>query len=376
MMFSRGLPTWRALASLGHGSRGLASRGAVAAPAGAGEAHQRGAFRGRGFPQRALVAASFAAAAAAPFAAPRSSCEEQGNPQPSASSSEQRWIDDPQANDDGSCRGIELVAMIRAGNIQSILQKLETLPHVDTPLTKAGSTALAIACALGNLKLVNVLLKNGADPAKPDSDGVTCVMRACAEGHLSVLRRLYTTQRVDLQSGDRFGRAPIHHAVVGGHLDIVRYLLEGAGINPDVAIESSAVGARASRHETCLHLAANRLSMPVTIILKPPRYQAMEMLLFYGADPAVADAAGDTVLHLCARQGDLTGLFVLLAGAPQSAAALDARNASGDSVIDEADLFAVKHGLAVRAAKWMPSALRKWIADAVFSEFAAVMRSG
>lgn len=289
-----------------------------------------------------------------------------------------RWIEHPQVlgADAEASPHPDIVAAVRTGQIQPVLRQLQVLPSIDEPLTRSGATALAISCSVGHVYLTSVLMKNGADPAKVDLDGLTCLHRACAEGHLKVVRRLRSLKKVDPGAFDLHGRTPMHLAVLFGKLDVVRFLLS-TRVNPNIQTAPPGEGPRhQSREETPLLFAVRRLSKPTKVIGKPPRYQAMELLLEYDADPLISDSTGDTPLHVCARQGDLPGLFLLLAGVPDVRAALDLKNCRGDSVVDEADLTAVSHGVAVRAAMVMPQAMRAWVLSILFSEPVAIFRAG
>ncbi|KAI3843955.1 hypothetical protein MKX03_002386 [Papaver bracteatum] len=57
---------------------------------------------------------------------------------------------------------------------------------------------------------------------------------AAAGGGLEVCKYLLETLKLDVDSRDRKGRTPLHHASLKGHFDTVRYLLE-KGADPDVS---------------------------------------------------------------------------------------------------------------------------------------------
>merc|ERR1711862_959749 len=95
--------------------------------------------------------------------------------------------------------------------------------------------------------------------------------------------------------------------------------------------------------------------------LKLPRYQAMELLLGAGADPTQGDANGDTPLHICVRQGDLSGLWLLLVEMEDVAPSLQSQNHAGMTVIQEADGWGPDAGITVRLASWWSRSTRRYI---------------
>ncbi|KAI3926262.1 hypothetical protein MKW98_028398 [Papaver atlanticum] len=109
-------------------------------------------------------------------------------------------------------------------------------------------------------------------------------------GGLEVCKYLIETLKLDLDSKDRIGTTPLHHATMKGHLEIVRYLLE-KGANPEASDDKNA---------TSLHFAA--LSGDTKIIT---------LLLSRGVRVDVASMSG-TALHFTAGTGHRDAVRVLL----------------------------------------------------------------
>lgn len=77
----------------------------------------------------------------------------------------------------------------------------------------------------GNLKTVHELLLNAADPNYKGNDSrATALHRAVLKGHLDVVQILVDS--ANLETRDKYGRTPLFYAVHGGHLEILKYLLE------------------------------------------------------------------------------------------------------------------------------------------------------
>lgn len=85
------------------------------------------------------------------------------------------------------------------------------------------------AATLGNLKRLIELLHNGADSQFLDGDKAMALHWAALNGHLPVVEALISYS--DLEHEDIQGKTPLFYAIKGGHLNIVKYLLD-KGANP------------------------------------------------------------------------------------------------------------------------------------------------
>ncbi len=148
----------------------------------------------------------------------------------------------------------------------------------------AGNSAFFTAVNSGKVEIVQMLLKEGADPLERDRQwGATPLHTAAGNGHcnvMDVLRPYYKS--VDIS--DKLGRTPLHYAAMGGKLQAMEWLLRrGASIN-----------------------AKDREGMtPLMQAAGMGHASAVEMLLQRGAAVRVKDRAGNTPLHLaCSLSGD------------------------------------------------------------------------
>jgi len=334
------------------------------------------------------TAAAFAAIAAAATVGATGrvcSCE-----QPEAPERRPRWSEKTsapavKANDAEPMRA-ELVRAIRSDDARRSLGLMrELLPGVDAACTAVGETSLCLACAAGSVTVISALLRAGASPMATNCRGETCVAVACAEGQVVSLNRLAEIHGIDFSRPDNFGRAPIHKALINRHFEVVQRLLD-LRVCPNLATSEALPevdeicgrneGKLAMPGQAPLHVVARTLSsLEWCRTTKRPRYQAMELLLAYGADPLLGDAAGDTPLHLCARQGDLAGLWLLVVEMPDPAAATQARNAAGVTVLQEADGWGLDAGIVVRLATWLPRGARRYAMSWVFWDSWAVFRT-
>lgn len=225
----------------------------------------------------------------------------------------------------------------------------------------SGDTALMIAARVGSADIVRRLTRAGANPNRTTSGGHTALMWAAAEGHADVAQTLidqgagvidvrtrferpeqrmgYGGRRelVLLREGEAAnpaefprdgdgdpprtegGFTPLLYAVLGGHLDTVRVLLDnGTDVN-----DASPDGVSA------LMLALTKRYEDLALFLiergADPNYDARNEILISnphladGQDPLavepvseVADFAGYTALHLAAATGQHRALRALL----------------------------------------------------------------
>jgi len=197
---------------------------------------------------------------------------------------------------------------------------------------REGLNALHVASSRGHTKIVEILLKNGADVNERESvddyeaptTGTTAILSASARGHKDIVQMLLANgaDANELHTFDGRKRDyeltgyPLSYAIGGGHTDVVRVLIErGAKVN-------ATIDENDDRSITPLHLAA-RGGFPVIVQLliaegarvnartakgRSPLHWAVadekfelstvKQLLSKGAEINVRDQYGATPLHL------------------------------------------------------------------------------
>lgn len=117
------------------------------------------------------------------------------------------------------------------------------------------------------------------------------IHRASADGQVESVTRALQDDPNLIQSQDSSGYTALHHAAIGGHVDVVEVLLEGGA-------QIDSVG---SRGETALLLASSK-----------GNYEVVRLLTEQGADPNKASADGKTPLHKAAIAGSAETVETLL----------------------------------------------------------------
>jgi len=164
-------------------------------------------------------------------------------------------------------------------------------PPIPTPTTATLSQAwiLCHKASKGDLEALREVLAANGDLNVADYDLRTPLHLAAAGGHLDVVRFLVEEAHCPVLR-DRFGSLPTDDAQRGGHTEIKRYLcgLQAAGNDPQGPSETDALRAWTLCHKAHTgDLAALR--------------KALEA----GQDLSIADYDGRTALHLAAASGHL-----------------------------------------------------------------------
>ncbi|KAH0819087.1 hypothetical protein GEV33_003704 [Tenebrio molitor] len=176
-------------------------------------------------------------------------------------------------------------------NILSTLIKFQGLSNLD----RLSKPFLHIAIEYGQNKVVQLLLDHNADLFRPCFKGQTALHEAVMWGHLDILKTLLDANiktdyagsafsQCDINKKDDKGNTPLQIGAELGYFDIVKLLIErGAQVNT-----TDNLG------KTPLHKAACTRNRNI-----------VEYLINNGADPNIQDNEGLTVLQKAVRMGQL-----------------------------------------------------------------------
>lgn len=158
----------------------------------------------------------------------------------------------------------------------------------------AGETVLHWAALNGDLDIVKILLTNGADPYAQRTDGATPFLNACQSGCFKTFQQ-FSKYYHDYDIKDFDGFTPLHFAMFGGGIDIIKDILS-SGADPNVP---DVDGYRPVNY-------AWRAGYPKT----KSYAQILQIYHTLLDDPTVdfdvSDPHGRTPLHYAARFGDVS----------------------------------------------------------------------
>lgn len=196
------------------------------------------------------------------------------------------------------------------GNIECLEVLLEEQPDLSF-VNKSGCSPLHVAAQSGNIECVRRILQHKVHVGTQDGRKMTALHHAAAKGHKGCVE-LLLNNNASLNGKDKDGRTPLLMAIQGAFEDVVKLLLEkGAKVNIADNAKKTAL------------MYASLLGLSLTV----------EMLLKRGANPQLTDSSDHTAedyARLCHYQD----IIDLMHSAP-SIATWDAGETSEDTEHDE-----------------------------------------
>ncbi|KAL8625480.1 hypothetical protein ACOMHN_018625 [Nucella lapillus] len=198
-----------------------------------------------------------------------------------------------------------------AKKVSTILSKRSMVP---SKLGPRGHSIFHVACALGNIQIVELLLKEVGDVNDPTIQGNTCLQLAAAKGHEQVVQRLIQSEG-DVDQRDSNDMTALHHACAGLHYGCVHALLQGgadATAKEKGGKTSLFYAAHRGEISICKLLvdkgadvnAGDKMQItPLMIAAKEGKREACEFLLKRGANPNTTDREGHTAVYYAMSAG-------------------------------------------------------------------------
>ena len=168
-----------------------------------------------------------------------------------------------------------------------------------------GLAPLHNAASNGHLLVVEYLIEQGCDPLCCDLIGNTSMHHAACNGHLTVVKYFNQQQNCDLNYTNNMGQMAIHLASFNGKIDVVQYLVEESAIdlmNEDDDGSTPLVAAampQDSQGNTPLHFAVIGAQLEIV------KFYINNLINDLGLDPNTPNNIGATPLHLACLAGSL-----------------------------------------------------------------------
>jgi uncharacterized protein len=181
--------------------------------------------------------------------------------------------------------GQEMVAAVKAGDLEQVKQLLDTDPTLVNSIAESGESVTLLAAYHGHMAVADLLVSRGAD---------LTIFEAAATGQLARLTTLASGAPALINAFSPDGFTPLGLAAFFGHVDVVNYLLaNGAQVN---------VASRNGLMVMPLHSAVAAQNLVITLAL-----------LEHGAAVNAPQQEGYTPLHEAAQNGQLDMIWLLLA---------------------------------------------------------------
>ncbi|KAF3851422.1 hypothetical protein F7725_013194 [Dissostichus mawsoni] len=207
-----------------------------------------------------------------------------------------------------------IIHAINDDNVPGLQHLLSSLNSYDiNQPNKHGTPPLLIAAGCGNVQIIEVLMRKGAEIQANDKSGANAIYYAARHGHVETLKFLHE-KKCPLDVQDKSGETALHVAARYGNVDVVSYLCT-IRANPDLSDREQ---------ETPLHCASWHGYSPVARALcqagchvdaknregESPLLTAsargfadiVECLVEHKADLGATDKDGHTALHLAVRR--------------------------------------------------------------------------
>uniref|UniRef100_A0A4W4E428 non-specific serine/threonine protein kinase n=1 Tax=Electrophorus electricus TaxID=8005 RepID=A0A4W4E428_ELEEL len=217
-----------------------------------------------------------------------------------------------------------IIHAINDDNVPGLKHLLGSLTSYDiNQPNKHGTPPLLISAGCGNVQIIDVLMKKGAEIQALDKSGANAIYYAARNGHVQTLKFLHE-KKCPLDIQDKSGETALHVAARYGNVDVVQYLCS-IRANPNLTDREQEVPlhcaawhgysavARVLCEAGCNVNARNREGESPLLTASARGFRDIaECLLEHGADMDSTDKDGHIALHLAVRRCQIEVVKCLL----------------------------------------------------------------
>ncbi|XP_055017904.1 death-associated protein kinase 1 [Boleophthalmus pectinirostris] len=217
-----------------------------------------------------------------------------------------------------------IIHAINDDNVPGLQHLLGSLNSYDVNQpNKHGTPPLLIAAGGGNIQIIEVLMRKGAEIKAHDKSGANAIYYAARHGHVDTLRFLHE-KKCPLNVQDKSGETALHVAARYGNVDVVSYLCS-IKANPDLCDREQETplhcaawhGYSAVARSLCkagCHVDAKNREGETALLTASARgfVDIVECLIEHGANVEATDKDGHTALHLAVRRCQVEVVHCLL----------------------------------------------------------------
>ncbi len=120
----------------------------------------------------------------------------------------------------------EIYTLVKKEETRELEKLLQRNKNINVNLENdRGDTPIIMAAYLANIKIIKLLLENGADVDKMGHNNMTALSWACTKDNIEILRILLSKTK-DINHQDKYGFTPLMWAASNGFDNMVKLLLE------------------------------------------------------------------------------------------------------------------------------------------------------
>ena len=235
--------------------------------------------------------------------------------------------------------GKSLLHWVCQRGLQQLVERILSIPGVNIDaVTPDGETALLLAAAHDQPQVVDILLRQGADPNIADHAGYYPLHWVCQRGQYQLVERILSIPGVNINAVTRNEKTALLLAAENDHPQVVDILLR-QGADPNIADHAGYYPLHLVSKRGQHQLVERILSIPgvnidavtpagktaLLLAAENDHLQVVDILLRQGADPNIADKYGNYPLNFACSHDRPPLVEVFLAAAADEIAASNGR---------------------------------------------------
>ncbi|XP_067670056.1 serine/threonine-protein phosphatase 6 regulatory ankyrin repeat subunit A-like [Haliotis asinina] len=190
-----------------------------------------------------------------------------------------------------------------------------------------GRTPVMLAARKGYKKIFDLLVNTGCDLSQVSGDGDNILHHACLGGYLDIVKYILQEQIVDINSRGKYGRTPVMKAAWGGHKRVLNLLVDKGGdismldnesdniihvacIRGNVAMVKNIL----AKHIFGINSRGRKGRTPLMVAAQYGKKELFNLLLCEGANMFHTDDDGNNILHVSCIGGHLHMVVYVLSG--------------------------------------------------------------
>ncbi|XP_046547545.1 serine/threonine-protein phosphatase 6 regulatory ankyrin repeat subunit A-like, partial [Haliotis rubra] len=179
-----------------------------------------------------------------------------------------------------------------------------------------GRTPVMVAAEIGHRKVFDVLVSEGADVSLVDDNRNNILHVACIGGHVDMVKYVLSLKVADINSQCQYGRTPVMKAANMGHREVFDVLVsEGADVSlvdddRDNILHVACIGGHVDMVKYVLSQKVANINSrgqygrtPVMVAAKRGHREVFDLLVKEGADVSLVDDDRDYLLHVACIGG-------------------------------------------------------------------------